>query len=97
MVDDRTSQRRRSTSGIAQAYRDSHEVMSIVLSIAVFAGGGFWLDSKYRWTPVLTICGLVVGCLLAAVSLKQFLLKLDRRSKQKREELEKAKPYSEAR
>ena len=87
MVDDRTSKRRKSTSGIAQAYRDSHEVMSIVLSIAVFVGGGFWLDSKYGWTPVMTICGLVIGCLLAAVSLKQFLQKLDQRSRQRRDSL----------
>ncbi|GEM_PF-3196794 len=82
MVDDRTTHRRRRTSSIAQAYRDSHEVMSIVLSIAVFAGVGYWLDSGYSWTPVLTICGLVIGCLLAAVSLRQLLVKLDRRSQQ---------------
>ena len=80
MVDDRTSHRRRGTSSIAQAYRDSHEVMSIVFSVAVFAGGGYWLDSRYSWTPVLTICGLIIGCLLAAVSLRQLLKKLDSRS-----------------
>lgn len=86
MVEDRASRRRRRMSSIAEAYRDSHEVMSAALSVAVFAGGGYWLDSKYGWKPLLTICGLVIGCLLAAASLRQLLARLDKRTRERRQE-----------
>ena len=84
MVDDPTARRRRRVSAIAQAYRDSNEVMSAALAVALLSGGGYWLDLKYGWKPVLTICGLVVGCLMAAASLRQLLIRLDKQSKEQR-------------
>lgn len=87
MVDDPTLRRRRRMSSIAQAYRDSHEVMSAALSIAIFAGGGHWLDLKYGYKPLLTICGMLVGCGFAVASLRQLLLRLDKRSQQRKDGL----------
>ena len=84
MVDDRASRRRRRTSSIAQAYRESNEVMSAALAVAFLAAGGYWLDVKYGWKPVLTICGLVIGCIFAAGSLRQLLIRMDLQSKQKK-------------
>lgn len=87
MVDEPTLRRRRRMSSIAQAYRDSHEVMSAALSVAIFAGGGYWLDSKYGLKPLLTICGLLIGCVFAAASLKRLLMRLDKQSQQRKDSL----------
>lgn len=84
MVDDRTSERRRVTSSIAQAYRDSHEVMSAALAVAFSVGGGYWLDQQFGTGPILMICGLVVGCLLAATSLHRLLMRLDQQNQRRR-------------
>ena len=81
MSDDPTSRRRRMVSSIAQAYRESHEVMSAAMSIALLTGLGYWLDSKFGWKPVLMICGLLIGSLMAAASLRRMLVRLDRQSK----------------
>lgn len=75
-----TERRRARTSSIAQAYRDYHDVMSAVLTVAVLAGGGYWLDQRFQLQPLLLIIGLLAGCLLAALNLKQFLKRLDARS-----------------
>lgn len=80
MVDDRSSERHRVTSSIGQAYRESHEVMSAALSVAVSAGGGYWLDQQYGTGPVLMICGLFVGCLMAVISLRRLLMRLDQQN-----------------
>ncbi len=84
MVDDRTERRRRRTQSIAQAYRDSHEVMSAALAVAMCVGGGYWLDQKFGFKPVLMICGLVMGCLMATASLRRLLIRLDQRSQDQR-------------
>ena len=80
MVDDSTTRRRSATARVAQAYRDSHEIMSAAMSIAVCAGGGYWLDLKYGWKPLLTIFGVAVGCVVAVVMLRRLLVRLDQRS-----------------
>lgn len=84
MVEDPASRRRRTTSTIAQAYRESHEVMSAALSIACCVGLGYWLDLKYGLNPLLTICGLLTGCTMAVASLRRLLIRLDKRSQQQR-------------
>ena len=84
MVDDPASRRRRTISSIGQAYRESHEVMSAALSVALLSGGGYWLDLKFGSKPVLTICGVVLGCLMGVASLRQLLVRLDKRSKDQR-------------
>jgi len=80
MVEDSTTRRRSRSAQVVQAYRDSHEIMSAALSIAVCAGGGYWLDLKYGWKPLLTILGVAVGCLMAVVLLRRLLVRLDQRS-----------------
>jgi F0F1-type ATP synthase assembly protein I len=84
MVEDSASRRRRRTAAMAQAYRDSHEIMSAAMSIAIFAGGGYWLDTRYGWKPALTICGACLGCVMAAFSLRRLLVRLDEQSRRDR-------------
>ncbi|MEO2016898.1 MAG: AtpZ/AtpI family protein [Fuerstiella sp.] len=84
MVEDSTSRRRRHTAAMAQAYRDSHEIMSAAMSIAIFAGGGYWLDMRYGWKPALTICGACLGCVMAVLSVRRLLVRLDKQSKRGR-------------
>jgi F0F1-type ATP synthase assembly protein I len=84
MVDDRTQRRRQRTRSIAQAYRDSHEVMSAALAVAVCVGGGYWLDQRYGLKPVLMVCGLAVGCLMAVASLRRLLIRLDKQSQDRK-------------
>ncbi|MCA9084997.1 MAG: AtpZ/AtpI family protein [Planctomycetaceae bacterium] len=81
MANDPASRRRRRLTGIAQAYRDSQEVMSGALSLAVLIGGGYWLDMKFGTQPLFILSGLVLGCLTAAVALRQLLVRLDNRSR----------------
>lgn len=76
-----TSQQRNSrTSQVAQAYRTAHEVISGAVSMAVMTGGGYWLDRKYDLSPVLTICGATLGFVVAGVSLRALLQRLDQES-----------------
>ena len=58
--------------------------MSAALSIALLSGGGYWLDVKYGWKPALTITGMVIGCTLAAASLRQLLIRLDKQSNERK-------------
>lgn len=83
MVDDRTSRRRDQVRKIAQAYRDAQQILSMCLSIGLCAGGGYWLDLKFGWTPVLTICGVSLGFVTAGLSLKRLLEKMDQREQRK--------------
>ena len=80
-----TSQQRQSRAAqVAQAYRTAHEVVSGAISMAVMAGGGYWLDRKFDLSPVLTICGATLGFVVAGVSLKALLQRLDQESARKR-------------
>ena len=80
-----SSQRRKSAaSQVAQGYRTAHEIISGAISMAVLAGGGYWLDGRLGWTPVMTICGACVGFVVAGASLRVLLRRLDRESSQKR-------------
>jgi len=86
MDDDSVFRRRRHIAGIAQAFRTSHEIMSAALSIAVFAGIGYWLDEKLNWKPVFTICGLCLGLITAGISLRRLLIRLDHESEQQKQQ-----------
>ena len=81
MDDNSTTRRRRRTAGIVQAYRDSHEILSAAVLIAICAGGGYWLDEVFGLKPLLMIFGLAVGCLMAVVMLRRLLIRLDQRVK----------------
>lgn len=80
-----TSQHRQlRASQLAQAYRTAHEVVSGALSLAVMTGGGYWLDKRFGVSPVLTICGASLGFVVAGVSLKTLLQRLDQESAKNR-------------
>lgn len=80
-VDDPSSRRRNRLRRIAQAYRDSQEILSICLSLGVFVGGGYWLDQEYGWRPVFTICGVLAGMIAAGFALRRLLQRMDRRNR----------------
>ncbi|HIE98292.1 MAG: AtpZ/AtpI family protein [Fuerstiella sp.] len=84
MVKDSASRRRRRTAAMAQAYRDSHEVMSICLSLGVMVGGGYWLDLRFGLLPLFTITGVILGFVAAGFSLRRLLERLDKRPQQER-------------
>ena len=80
-----SSERRRSqTSQIAQAYRTAHEVLSAALALGLFVGAGYWLDRKVGWVPAFTICGACLGFVVAGVSLRALLRRLDQESARKK-------------
>ena len=78
---DRATRRRERTRKIAQAYRDSQEILSICLSLGVFVGGGYWLDLRYGWMPACTVGGVFLGMVAAGFSLHGFMQRMERRNK----------------
>ena len=85
MVEDSASRRRRRTAAIAQAYRDSHEIMSVCLSLGVFVGGGYWLDQRSGTQPLFMVVGLTCGLVAGGFSLRRLLRRFDERAERKRE------------
>ena len=71
-------------SQIAQAYRTAHEILSAAIALGLLVWAGYWLDSKLGWTPALTICGACLGFVVAGVSLRALLRRLDQESKKKK-------------
>lgn len=78
---DPASRRRDQIRKIAQAYRDSQQIMSMCLSVGLCTGGGYWLDLRYGFSPVFTICGAALGMVTAGLSLRRMLEKMDRESR----------------
>lgn len=79
------SQGRRRISEIAEAHRTANDIVSSAIGIAGFAGGGYYLDSRFGTSPVLTIVGSVLGFLFAGLSLRSLLRRLDSQSRQSRQ------------
>ena len=75
-----SEQRKSATSQMAQAYRTAHEIISAAMSMVVMVGCGYWLDTKFGWIPVLTICGACLGFIAAGASLRVLLRRLDQES-----------------
>jgi F0F1-type ATP synthase assembly protein I len=69
---------KRRAEQIAQAYRAAHEVVSAAASIGVMAFIGYWLDEKFDFSPVLLLCGSSLGFVMAGLSLRQLMRRLDR-------------------
>ena len=78
MDDETTNRRRRRTAAIAQAYRESHEIMSICLSLGLLTGVGYWCDVKTDMKPVFTLGGVGLGIVSAGFQLKHLLARLER-------------------
>jgi F0F1-type ATP synthase assembly protein I len=66
--------------------------MSAALSVALLSAGGYWLDRRFGLRPILTVSGLILGCVLAAASLRRLLVRLDRRNELQRSSGPKRKP-----
>ena len=46
---------------------------AVALSIAGGSGGGFWLDSQFDTSPVLTLVGLAIGIVVAFAGMIRIL------------------------
>jgi ATP synthase protein I len=46
---------------------------AVALSIAGGTGGGFWLDSRFDTSPVLTLVGLAIGIVVAFAGMVRLL------------------------
>lgn len=77
--------RRRQAGQIAQAYRAVHEIVSAAASLGLMTYGGYWLDQRFGWRPVLTISGACLGFLIAGMSLRQLLRRMDREDLRRRQ------------
>ena len=41
----------------------------VIITLLLFGGLGYYLDSEYNYTPIFTITGLLLGCGIALYSL----------------------------
>ncbi len=55
--------------------------MQMALTMALFAGGGFWLDSKFDTLPWLTLVGAVVGVAILAFYLYRLIRELEEKNR----------------
>lgn len=62
----------------SNAIRWASQVTSLGMALAVPAGVGVWLDSKYHTSPGLTLVGVFFGSYLAFRGLQQLLRDLDK-------------------
>lgn len=62
---------------IANAMRWASQVTSIGMELAVPAGVGVWMDSKYGTSPGLTLVGVFFGSYLAFRGLQRLLRDLE--------------------
>ena len=69
------SDNRRATSS---AMRWASQVTSLGMELAIPAGVGVWLDSKYGTSPGLTLVGVCFGSYLAFRGLQQLLRDLEK-------------------
>ncbi|MGZ0169967.1 MAG: AtpZ/AtpI family protein [Planctomycetales bacterium] len=61
-----------------KAIRSVSQVTSLGMNLAVPAGVGVWLDSKYDTLPGFTLVGVFFGSYLAFRSLQHLLRDLDK-------------------
>ena len=72
---------RRATMGQSSGNRSTLELLgrlmgvgwAVALSIAGGSGGGFWLDSQFDTSPVLTLVGLAIGIVVAFAGMIRLL------------------------
>ena len=51
--------------------------MQMALTMALFAGGGFWLDGKFSTAPLFTIGGAILAIVALALHLVRVVKQLD--------------------
>lgn len=73
-----------SSRQIGQAYLIANEVISMAVMVALFAGGGYWLDARTGLNPLLTFCGAGLGCVAAGFSLRRILQRIDRETAERK-------------
>jgi ATP synthase protein I len=62
----------------SNAMRWVSQVTSLGMELAIPAGAGVWLDSKYGTSPGLTLVGVFFGSYLAFRGLQQLLRDLEK-------------------
>ncbi len=66
-------------SGLRQAAPLLGLGMQMALTMAMFAGGGYWLDRKLGTSPLLTVLGSVLAIAALGLLLARVLKSLDQR------------------
>lgn len=74
------SNKNKNAHEIAQAHRTANEIVSAAIGLAAMTAGGYWLDRRQGWAPVLTVLGALLGLLSAGFSLRNLIRRLDRES-----------------
>jgi F0F1-type ATP synthase assembly protein I len=59
--------------------------MQMALTMALFAGGGFWLDRRFGTAPLFTVAGSVLAIVALALHLVRVVRQLDRRRDRRNE------------
>ncbi|MBT8400226.1 MAG: AtpZ/AtpI family protein [Rhodothermia bacterium] len=59
--------------------------MQMALTMALFAGGGFWLDSKFNTLPWITLAGAVTGVAILAFYLYRLIRELDEKNRRSKD------------
>lgn len=59
--------------------------MQMALTMALFAGGGFWLDRTLRTSPLFTLAGAVFAIVALALHLVRVVRELNRRPPRREE------------
>lgn len=72
------------SSQIARGYLIANQVLSMAITVALLAGGGYWLDMKYGLRPLFTFCGALLGCVAAGFSLRRILQQIDRETAERK-------------
>lgn len=57
---------------------------TLLAGVGVYGGLGYWLDSRYKTTPLLLIAGILLGLAAAFNSLIRKLNLLDKRQKEEK-------------
>ncbi len=55
--------------------------MQMALTMAMFAGGGFWIDSRFDTMPWFTLAGAVAGVALLAFYLYRLIRELNEKNR----------------
>ena len=53
--------------------------MQMALTVALFAGGGYWLDGRFGTTPFLMITGTVLAIVALGIHLARLVKELEQR------------------
>ena len=81
---ERERRSRERSASVGEAYRTAHELLSASLTAGLLIYGGYWLDKRWGYLPLLTACGGVLGAISAVAAVRQVLRRLELQSARER-------------